>query len=364
MRPVGSECIIRTMQTWEKIKRNPKLLEKYLVREKVTDSIRIFFKSKGFREVQTPILVPVPSCEPNLEVFRTELSTLKGVKRKAFLIMSPEYSIKKLLSSGIGNCFEITRCFRNSEEVSRLHQPEFTMLEWYRINANYLDIMKDFENLFIEIVSSLGKNINLKKWMYQDKYYDISIPWLRVSVAEAFEKYAEIDTETLLSKERFLEKAKEKKYSITEKSTWEELFHQILFNEVEPGLLKLHKPYFLYDYPVSLASLSRKKPSDPRFAERFEVFLAGIELGNCFSELTDANEQKMRFINELRERKNSGKTEYPIDKELIKALASGIPKVAGIAVGVDRLIMLVGNLASISDTNFFPAQEIFDLTKT
>jgi elongation factor P--(R)-beta-lysine ligase len=131
------------MQTWQRIKNNSKLLNQYLMREKVIDIIRIFFKKQGFREVFTPIMVPIPSIEPNLEVFRTELKTSKGVSREGYLIMSPEFSIKKLLSAGVGSCFEITKCFRNNEEVSRLHNPEFTMLEWYRVDADYADVMKD-----------------------------------------------------------------------------------------------------------------------------------------------------------------------------------------------------------------------------
>ena len=198
------------MQTWEKIKNNPKLLEKYLIKEKVIDLIRHFFKSRDFREVFTPILVPVPSCEPNLEVFKTQLKTAKEIKREAFLILSPEYSIKKLLSSGIGNCFEITKCFRNNEEVSSFHQPEFTMLEWYRINADYKKIMNDFENLFLDIVTGLAPKCNLKKWSYQDKKYDISSPWIKISISEAFKKYAGIDTKTLLSEKRLLKAAKKK----------------------------------------------------------------------------------------------------------------------------------------------------------
>ena len=125
-----------------------------LVREKVIDAIRAFFKTQGFHEVFTPILVDIPSCEPNLEVMQTQVRTASGIKRKAYLILSPEYSLKKLIAKGSGNIFEITRCFRNEEEVSRLHNPEFTMLEWYRVNANYKDIMVDFEQLFTKIVGS------------------------------------------------------------------------------------------------------------------------------------------------------------------------------------------------------------------
>ncbi len=352
------------MQTWEKIKQNPSLFEGHFVREKVIDTIRSFFKNKNFREVQTPILVPTPSCEPNLEVFQTRLKTFKGVERKAYLIMSPEYSIKKLLSAGIGNCFEITHCFRNEEEVSDHHNPEFTMLEWYRVNANYKDIMKDFEDLFIKIIKSKHPDADLEKWEYQNTTYNISPPWTMIPVSEAFNKYAGIDTETLLSKTKLIGKAAKSGYRISKETTWEEVFHQILFNKIEPALKKINRPYFIYDYPASLASLSKKKASDPRFAERFEVFLAGIELGNCFSELTNAKEQKMRFEKELMERKVRGKTVYPMDKELIKALSKGMPEVSGIAVGVDRLIMLAGNFRTVSETLFFPAKEIFDLADT
>ena len=303
-----------------------------VVREKVVDAIRAFFKERGFREVFTPILVPVPSAEPNLEVFQTELKTFKGKKRTGFLILSPEYSIKKLLSQGIGSCFEITRCFRNEEEVSRLHNPEFTMLEWYRVGAYYFDVMRDFENLFVKIVGS-------EKLKYQDQTYDLKRPWLRISVAEAFQKYAKRDVSEISDAD----------------------FYQIFFNKIEPALAKLKKPFFLYDYPISQAALARPKKEDPRFAERFEVFVAGIELGNCFSELIDPAEQEKRFKNDLRERRKLCKTEYGIDKEFIKALKSGLPEVSGIAVGVDRLIMLAGDFADIAETLTFPAKKLFQI---
>ncbi len=306
-------------------------MEKYLVRERVIDTIRSFFKNQGFHEVFTPILVPIPSIEPNLEVFESELRTSKGEKRRAFLIMSPEFSIKKLLAGGIGNCFEIAKCFRNEEEASPLHNPEFAMLEWYRINADYKDIMKDFEHLFLKII---GKD----KLEYQGEVYDLSLPWPKIRIPNAFKKYAGKDVLKVSDED----------------------FYKIYFNEIEPELLKMKKPYFIYDYPISQASLS-KPAKDPRFAERFEVFLGGIELGNCFSELTDAKEQKKRFETDKKDRERMNKTKYPIDEDLIEALKEGIPAVSGIAVGVDRLVMLVADVSSIKETLFFPGKELFDL---
>ncbi len=312
-------------------------MERYLVREKVVDIIRHFFKGQGFHEVFTPVLVPIPSIEPNLEVFETLLrspSYRRAPKKtkRAFLIMSPEFSIKKLLAAGIGSCFEITKCFRNEEEVSPLHNPEFTMLEWYRVGANYRDVMKDFENLFLKII---GGN----KLEYQGQTYDLSLPWPRIKIEDAFKKYAGRDVLKVSDED----------------------FYKIYFNEIEPELLKLKKPYFFYDYPISQAALARKKTSDPRFAERFEVFLAGIELGNCFSELTDAAEQKKRFEADLAERRKAGKTDYPIDEDFIEALKSGMPVSSGIAVGIDRLVMLAADVPSVSDTIFFPDGEMFGL---
>lgn len=327
------------MKTWQRIKNDSRLLGRYLVREKVTDEIRSFFKTQGFHEVSTPTLVPIPSIEPNLEVFKTQLKTSKGIKRDGFLIMSPEFSIKKLLAAGIGNCFEITKCFRNEEEVSALHNPEFTMLEWYRINADYKDVMKDFEQLFTKIIKKVKPEADLSKWEYQGETYDITLPWPRIGFEEAFKKYAGKNIAEVKDED----------------------FYQIFFNEIEPKLRESGKPAIVYDYPISQAALARKKQSDPRFAERFEVFLAGVELGNCFSELTDAGEQKKRFEADLAERKRLGKTIYPIDEDLIEALKEGLLPVSGIAVGVDRLIMLVADVPSIADTLFFPAGELFDL---
>jgi lysyl-tRNA synthetase class 2 len=326
------------MKTWQKIKEKHELVGKYIVREKVVDAIRSFFKNRGFHEVFTPILVPIPSIEPNLEVFKTQLRTSKGIKRDAYLIMSPEFSIKKLLAAGIGNCFEVTRCFRNEEEVSSLHNPEFTMLEWYRTNANYFDVMEDFENLFIKIVKNISPKVDLKKWQYQGKIYNLTIPWPRVRIPDAFKKYADVDV----------------------LGVSDEDFYKIYFNEIEPELLKLGKPYFIYDYPISQAALS-KPGKDRRFAERFEVFLGGLELGNCFSELTDWREQKRRFEKDRVTRKALGRIDYPIDLDLIEALKVAPKTVSGIAVGVDRLVMLASGVSTIEETMFFPGRELFDL---
>jgi elongation factor P--(R)-beta-lysine ligase len=350
-----------SQKTWQRLQADQSLWKKYLVREQVVDTIRAFFKNRNYHEVFTPLLVPVPSAESNLEVFETELRTASGSKRRSFLIMSPEYAIKKLLAAGIGKVFEITRCFRNEEEVSRSHNPEFTMLEWYHTGADYLKVMEEFEQLFVDIINKVQPEADLARWQYQGKSYDISLPWPRISVAAAFEKEAGIDVETMLDPAALKAWAVNKGYQADETVTWEQLFYQIFLNEVEPKLNASGRPYFLYDYPLAQAALARKKASDPRLAERFEVFVAGLELGNCFSELIDAKEQAERFRKDLAQRKAAGKTEYPMDEELIEAIRSGMPEVAGIAVGVDRLVMLAADAATLAETMFFPANELFEL---
>lgn len=324
------------------------------MRERVIQTIRNFFKKEGFHEVFTPIMVPVPSIEPNLEVFQTELRTAKGVKRKAYLISSPEYAHKKLLAAGVGSLFEITHSFRNEEEVSRFHSPEFTILEWYRVNADYKDTMNDFEQLFLKIIGQ-------DKMIYQGQEYDLSLPWPRISVAEAFKRYSGIDTEILVDEKKLIQAGKERGYRVDASTTWEQMFYQIFLNEIETKIRDSHKPMFIYDYPLAQASLSRPKKEDPRFAERFEVFLAGVELGNCFSELTDAEAQHKRFEADKMLRQAQHKTDFPIDEDFIDALRSGMPVSSGIAVGVDRLVMLAADVPAVSDTIFFPDNELFDL---
>jgi elongation factor P--beta-lysine ligase len=195
------------------------------------------------------------------------------------------------------------------------------------------------------------------KITYQGKEYELSGPWEKISVAEAFQKYAGVDTETMLDAEKLKAAGKKKGYQVNDSTTWEEIWNQIIANEVEPMLGKTG-PTILYDYPIAQAALARKA-RDPRFAERFEVFMAGLELGNCFSELTDWKEQEARCLADLAERKNLGRTEFPMDSDFILALKMGMPETGGIAVGVDRLVAIFADTPDIADTLFFPVAEMF-----
>lgn len=341
-------------KTWEKLKANPQLFRRYFLREKILILIREFFASRGFHEVEAPLLAPALPAESYLEVFETNLLDRKRNTYRSFLTASPEMFLKKLLVAGIGNCFSLCKSFRN-HELSNLHNPEFTMLEWYRVNADYQDLMIDTENLFIFIAENLNKSINL---IYQNKKIDLTRPWEKLTMTEAFNKYAKLDLTKILTLQLITDVAKARGYSVSQKNTWEEIFHQIYLNEVEAHFGQ-GKPTIIYDFPAQMAALAKKKANDPRFAERFEVFVAGLELGDAYSELTDWKEQEDRFKNESKERMRLGKIDYPYDRDFIAALKSGLPKCAGLALGVDRLIMLFANTATIDEILFFPAKEMW-----
>ncbi len=353
------------MKTWQKIKQNPSLLPQYFIRETVVDTIRSFFKKSHFHEVETPIMVERPSTETYLEFFDTTLKTAEGITKTGFLITSPEYAMKKLLAAGIGDIFQLTKSFRNTEGLSSRHNPEFLILEWYRTNADYTDVMTDCENLLLELWHATQGKDQPKDarplLTHQGKTYDLTAPWPRLSVAEAFQKFVGITADELLDRDALLAECARRNYTITTETTWEEAYNQLLLNEIEPHFFEMRQPLILYDYPVSQAALSQRKVSDPRFAERFEFYIAGIELGNAFSELTDATEQEARLRADLKLRKTMGRKEYELDEDFIDALKSGMPKTGGIAVGVDRLIMLLADTPTIHDTMFFPVRDVFDV---
>lgn len=346
------------MHNWQRIHAQPELKRVFQVRSQVIDAIRDFFKQQDFLEVETPLLVESPGTEPYLEVFKTTLHSPDHASKTGHLTTSPELNMKKLLAAGMGNMFQICKSFRNQEGLSDMHNPEFTILEWYRVQADYQAIMTDFEQLLLKILQRIKLGSEVLE--YQGKQYSLATPWERISIAEAFEKYVGIDTETLLSENKLPQVAAARGYQVDEHTSWEQAFHQLLLNEIEPHL-GTSGPTILYDYPASQAALSRRKTNDPRFAERFEVFLAGVELGNAFSELTDWQEQEARMVADLEERKALGKEKYLLDQQFIAALKSGMPETGGIAVGVDRLVMLFADVPSIKNTLFFPVEDVFNL---
>jgi lysyl-tRNA synthetase class 2 len=311
------------MPRWKELKDNPKLRQNLEKRAAVIKAIRAFFDSRGYLEVETPIMVAKPGMEPHLEPFETETRDPKGNRHRSFLITSPEYAMKKLLVAGFPKIYQLTKCFRNGEDFGGRHNPEFTMLEWYRAGADYRDLMEETEELVAAAGNAVGRTF---AW-----------PFERLSVETAFRKYADRDA---------LELAED-----------EPEYHQIFLNEIEPKLGE-DRPTFLHDYPASMAALSRTA-KDPRFAERFELYIDGLEIANAFSELTDAKEQKRRLEDEREFRRKLGRNPYDLDLDFIAALESGMPESAGIALGVDRLVMALLGEKDIGRTLAFPASGIY-----
>jgi elongation factor P--(R)-beta-lysine ligase len=341
------------MKNWEKMRSSAELKKNYILAGQIIDLIRAFFKERGFFEAQTPTLVAAAGQEPYLSPFKVDFCDEKNKKYQGFLITSPEYSLKKLLVAGFDKIFELAKVFRQNESFGGTHNPEFTMLEWYRTNSDYSKIMEDTEQL----VNFLAKKIKgSEKILYQGQKIDLTPPWPRLTVKELFKKYADVDLDKAKTLEDFKKQVKNKNYSKFD--DWNDIFYLIFLNEIEPNLPK-DKPVFVCDYPLPQASLSKKKDKDSFYAERFEIFIAGMELGNAFSELVDSKEQYERFKEEHDLRKKLKKDEIPIDKDLIYALELGMSPSGGIAVGLERLQMLLLDAKDINDILPFPASQLF-----
>jgi len=342
------------MNNWEKIKFNQELKEIQIQRSKIIDLVRLFFKKEGFLEVQTPTLVRRPGQEPYLNPLGVSLRDERNKRYQGYLITSPEYSLKKLLAAGFDKIFELARVFRNNESFGGIHNPEFTMLEWYRANSDYQEIMKDTEKL----ICFLNKKINSSSYLnYQGRKIDLAPPWPRLSVKKAFIKYAKIDLDKAETLESFKSQIKNKRYLAND---WNDIFYSVFLNEIEPNFPD-NRPIIIYDYPLPQASLAKRKNKDSFYAERFEVYIGGLELANAFSELTDHQEQHLRLKQEQALRKKNKKSALPIDNDFISALKLGLPPSGGIALGLERLQMLLLDIEDINDLLPFPAQQLFSL---
>ena len=292
------------------------------LRAGVLQAIRRFFVEQGYLEVETPCLVPAPAPEAHIDAIPAE---------GGFLHTSPELCMKRLLACGYPKIFQICPCFRKAERGTQ-HLPQFTLLEWYRTGADYMGLMEECERMIRRVAAEVGAADGIT---YRNKKVHLGSPWERITVEEAFSRYASMPWEEALKTDRF---------------------DEIMVTRIEP-CLGATRPTFLYDYPAPLAGLSRIKAEDPRFAERFELYIAGLEIANAFSELTDPLEQRRRFERDREGRRRDGKTVYPLSERFLEALPI-MPDAAGIALGVDRLVMLLAGQPTIDQVVAFTPEEL------
>jgi len=326
-----------------KIINEPKNLENHKNYIFILNLIEEFLHKKGYQKIDLPVLSPNLIPESYLEVFETKFYHLNR-KEKLYLTPSPEIFLKRLLVDGIGNCYYLGKSFRNNDPPSSLHSFEFMMLEFYKVNANYMDIADEL----LEMLRYINKKVKSKKSKVKSESQKLKVnfnKWEKISVTQAFKKYAGISKNELFNHNLFLKKAKEKGYKV-EKFSYEDVWSQIYVQEIESNLGKNGYPTLIYDYPKDFAALA-KLNSDGKTAQRFEFYINGVELGDCYTELTDWKEQKDRFKKEYLERNKNKKINHPIDKDFIKALKYGLSNCAGIAIGVERLSMVFLDLDSI-----------------
>ena len=334
---------------WQRLNRpGGRQKENLAVRAEVLGAIRAFFATADFLEVETPALVVAPGQEAHLQVFETRF--VGANPSRQFLITSPEHHMKRLLGGGLSRIFQICRCFRNGER-SPVHNPEFTMVEWYRAYASYAEIMEDLEQLMRYVCRRVSGRAD---FVYQGIPIDLGPAWQRLSVSQAFERYAGVVLEDCRSADELWRRARSLGYaSARQEDSWEDLFFKVLVERVEPALVGLG-PVLLTDYPASMAAMAKLKQSDPSVAERVELYIAGLELANGFTELNDPGEQRRRFADECRKRHLLGYPAVPLDRDFLRMMEQGMPPAGGMALGVDRLVMLLTDAATIDEVVAFP----------
>jgi lysyl-tRNA synthetase class 2 len=320
-------------------------------RSAVTKAIRAWFDEQGFIEVETGILQVSPGNETHLHAPRTELSDNAGQRLTRYLRTSPEFAAKKLLAAGEQKIFELARVFRDRERGD-LHLPEFTMLEWYRAAEAYEAAMADS----IVVIAHAAQATGIGRFSFRGKTADPFAEPELLTVAAAFDRFAGIDLLATVDDgngdRAALALAAKDRVRVTDDDTWSDIFSKLLVEYIEPRLGQ-GRLTVLFEYPAPEAALARTKASDPRVAERFEIYACGVELANGFGELTDAEEQRRRFAQAMDEKQRRYGERYPLDEDFLKAVA-GMPQASGVALGFDRLVMLASGAAKIDQVVWTP----------
>ena len=313
-------------------------------RARLQAALRRWFEAEGFVEVETPILQVAPGAEVHLTGFATDWELPDGEEQVRWLHSSPEFAMKKLLAGGVPKLFQFARVFRNAEG-SALHHPEFTMLEWYRAGVTYETIMAD--------CAALLAGLDVPELRWDGHVCDPRVSPERLTVAQAFDRYAGVDLFATVGSAEGLSRASD--VAMHEGDTWDDVFFRVMFDKIEHRL-GMGRPTILCEYPISMAALARAKPGDPRVAERFELYVCGVELANAFGELTDPAIQRARLQADMDAKERLYGVRWPVDPDFLAALDHGLPDCAGIALGFDRLVMLATGASHIEDVLWLPVR--------
>ena len=322
---------------------NPAVREVFHRRSRIIKLIRDFMDGRDFLEVETPMMQPRAGGAA-AKPFRTYHNAL-GMD--LYLRIAPELYLKRLVTGGLERVYEINRNFRN-EGISTFHNPEFTMMEFYMAYATYEDLMHFTEELFLFLAESL---IGGPRLTYQGTDIDLSPPWRRVTVKEAVQRHLGISPDLLADRDRAAAFAREMGLESDEKAPLGKILMTIFEEKVEKELVQ---PTFITQYPVEVSPLSRRNPRDPGFTDRFELYICGREIANAFSELNDPEDQRQRFLMQLREREAGDEEAHEMDEDYVRALEYAMPPTAGEGIGIDRLVMLFTDSPSIRDVILFP----------
>ncbi len=330
-------------------------IEMARARARLQGALRAHLSSRGFDEVETPCLVPAPGMEPHIQAFEAPfVPEGGGAPRPLWLHSSPEYAMKRLLAEGFERIFQLARVFRNGE-VSATHNPEFTMLEMYRAGTDHRGIMADLEAA-VEAGARALHPAGGTRFGAPGRVVDWAAPFDRLRVADAFAAVG-VDLEGCGEDGDRLRRAARTRGidAGPDGEGFDDAFFRIFLHAIEPGLGR-ERPVYLTDWPASMAALARVREDDPRWADRFELYAAGLELANGFSELNDAAEQRRRLVAERDLRVRLGRPAYPLDERFLEAVGR-MPDAGGVALGLDRLLMLLTGAPEIRDVLLFPAED-------
>lgn len=322
---------------------NPEVRDIFVNRTKTISTVRRVLDEKGFLEVETPVLQPIyggAAAEP----FTTHHNALD---QTLYLRIADELYLKRLIIGGIDRVYEIGHNFRN-EGISTRHNPEFTVIEVYQAYADYEDIMRLVEEVYSAVAQAVhgGQRIT-----YQGNEIDLTPPWRRISMRDAILEQSEIDIERHTDYDALWAAARANGLQVTEQSTWGKLVEKIFDECVEPTLVQ---PTFVTEYPLDISPLAKKKPGAEHLTERFEVFIGCMECGNAFTELNDPLDQRERFLAQGRAKDEGDEEAHPMDEDFLTAMEHGMPPTGGLGLGIDRMVMLMTDQASIREVILFP----------